>query len=271
MKKKQKTLKITIVYVVFSLMWLVFSNKALGRISKDMEGLLKLDQYRGYFYVILSASFLYFVIYNMEVIYINKIANLKARNLVLKQEMEVMSREFDFNEHTYRQLESYANTDELTGLYSRRKGLELMREQVDQVAVLDDSLLIVFIDIDNLKMINDTFGHIEGDTLLSSAASVIKGSLARTDILCRYGGDEFLAVLPGACRKDVQGIKNRLEAAISNYNIHSLKNYKINVSIGFSEYNAQNSGSIEELIQEADDEMYANKRAKKIYLVSNFS
>jgi diguanylate cyclase (GGDEF)-like protein len=270
MKKKQKTLKITTAYVVFSLVWLIASNKALSQLSKDMEGSLNLDQYRGYFYVILSASFLYFVINNMEVRYISRITNLKIRNIVLKQEMDILSRELDFNEHTNRKLEGYANTDELTGLYSRRKGLELIRDQVDQAAVLEDPLLIAFIDIDNLKMINDTFGHIEGDVLLTSVATIIRDSLSRTDIICRYGGDEFLVVLPGACMKDVQGIKNRLESAISNYNVHSLKSYEINVSIGFSEYNAKNSGSIEDIIQEADDKMYASKRAKKLHLVSNF-
>jgi diguanylate cyclase (GGDEF)-like protein len=270
MKKKQKTLKIVIAYVVFSLMWLIFSNNVLGQLSNGVERMLKLDQYRGYFYVILSSSFLYFVMSNMEIRYISKVSNLKARNTVLKQHIEVLGTELDSNEHTNRTLEGYANSDELTGLFRRRKGLELIREQVDQLAELNDSILMAFIDIDNLKMINDTFGHIEGDVLLKSVATMIRDSLARKDIICRYGGDEFLAVLPGACMKDMQGIKNRLEASISNYNAHSLKSYEINISIGFSECNAKNRRNIEELIQEADDRMYDSKRAKKLHLVSNF-
>lgn len=270
MKKKQITLKVSVVYVVFSLIWLVFSNKALGRLSNDIEGILSLDQYRGYLYILLSTSLLYFIINNMEIRYVGKITNLKAKNTVLKQEIESLSVKFDFDEHTNRRLEGYANTDELTGLYNRRKGIELIREQVDQVATLEDPMLIAFIDIDDLKMINDTFGHIEGDVLLRSVATIIRDSLAREDIICRYGGDEFLVALPGACMKDMSGIKARLEAAISNYNTHSLKSYAINVSIGFSECNVQSFRNIEELIQEADDRMYASKRTKKLHLVSSF-
>jgi diguanylate cyclase (GGDEF)-like protein len=206
----------------------------------------------------------------METGYLSRITNLKARNTVLKQELESLSAELIFNEHANRRLEGYAYTDELTGLYTRRKGLALIREQVDQIAAVKDSMLIAFIDIDNLKMINDTFGHIEGDVILRAAAAIIRDSLARTDIICRYGGDEFLAALPGACMKDMQGIKDRLQSAIASYNKHSLKNYELNISIGFSECNVKNCRNIEELIQEADDEMYAGKSAKKLHLVSNF-
>lgn len=270
MKKKQNALKVTIAYTAISLVLLVLSNKALGQLSNDIQGILNFDRYRGYFYVILSASLLYFVISNIEIRYISKITNLKARNTVLKQELEILCRELIFNEHKNSKLEGYANTDELTGLYTRRRGLALIKKQADQMSTIKDSMLIAFIDIDGLKVINDTFGHIEGDDLLRSAATIIRDSLARKDIICRYGGDEFLVALPGACMKDMQGIKNRLEAAISNYNKHSLKSYKINISIGFSECSIKNCWDIEELIREADSKMYTSKRSKKLHLVSNF-
>jgi diguanylate cyclase (GGDEF)-like protein len=260
--KKQNTLKIIITYVVFGLMWLVLSN--------NMRGIWNFDQPRGYFYVVISSALLYIIVNNMEIGYISKITTLKARNTVLKQEVDSLRMKLDFNEYANRRLEGYASTDELTRVYNRRKGLELVREQMDQAAALKNSMLIAFIDIDNLKMTNDKFGHIEGDILLTSVAKIISDSLARKDIICRYGGDEFLAVLPGACLKDMQGIKARLEAAISKHNTHSSKSYAINVSIGFSEYNIKDCKSIEELIQEADHEMYISKRAKKLQLVSNF-
>jgi diguanylate cyclase (GGDEF)-like protein len=263
MKKKQNSLKITIVYVAISLVWLVLSNKALAQLSNNMQGILNLDRYRGYFYVILSASILYLVISNMEIKYVSKMTNLKTRNRVLKQEIESLYMKLIFNEHT--------NTkDELTGLYTRRRGLALIREQANQVETAKDSMLIAFIDIDDLKATNDSLGHIEGDVLLRSVATIIRDTLARKDIICRYGGDEFLAALPGACMEDIQGIKNRLEAAISNYNEHSLNRYQINVSIGFSECNIKNCRNIEDLIQEADSKMYDSKRAKKLHIASNF-
>lgn len=270
MKKNRSTLRITITYIVFSLLWSIFSNKALGQLSSNTEGILNLDQYRGYFYIILSASFLYFIINNMELRYTNKIATLKAKNQVLKQETEGLSMKLDFNEHTYRNLEGYANTDVLTGVYNRRKGVELIREQMDLTVTLGDTMLILFIDIDNLKMVNDTFGHVEGDILLTSVAMIIRDSLARKDIICRYGGDEFLVALPGASMKNMQGIKTRLETAISNHNAHSFKSYAINISVGFSEYNSKKSRNIEELIQEADENMYISKKSKKLPLVCSF-
>jgi diguanylate cyclase (GGDEF)-like protein len=270
MRKKQNTLKITAAYAAISLVWLVLSSKAIVQLSNDMQRILNLYRFGGYFYVILSSSLLYFVINNMEMRYIRKLTNLKARNTLLKQEIENLHIELFFNDHTNKKVEGQTNTDELTGLYTRRKGLTLIREQVEQVAAVKDSMLIAFIDIDNLKVINDTFGHIEGDILLRSVATIIRNSLDSKDIICRYGGDEFLAALPGACMKDMQGIKNRLEYAISNYNEHSLKNYGINLSIGFSECNIKNCGNIEELIQEADGKMYDSKKSKKLHLVSNF-
>lgn len=270
MKKKQNTLKITMGYAAISLVWLVLSNNAIAQLSNDMQRMLNFYRYGGYFYIILSASLLYFVINNMEMRYIRKLTNLKTRNTFLKQEIENLHVELFFNDHTNKKAERQANTDELTGLYTRRKGLTLIREQMEQVATSKDSMLIAFIDIDNLKVINDTFGHIEGDILLRSVATVIKNTLASKDIICRYGGDEFLAALPGASTKDMQGIKNRLEHAISNYNKHSLKKYGINVSIGFSECSIKNCRNIEELIQEADSKMYDSKKAKKLHLVSNF-
>ncbi|MCM0650216.1 GGDEF domain-containing protein [Clostridium swellfunianum] len=268
--KKHNALKIVAAYAVLSLIWLAISNKVLGFLSNDMEGILILDQYRGYFYVAMSITLLYFAINDMEIKHINKITTLKSKNTVLKQEMDSLRMKLDFNDHANRRLEGYANTDELTRVYNRRKGLELIREQMSQVSALKKSMLIAFIDIDNLKMINDKFGHIEGDILLTSLAKILKDSLARRDIICRYGGDEFLVVLPGACMNDMQGIKARLEAAISKHNTHSSKSYAINISMGFSEYNIKNCKHLEELIQEADDEMYISKRAKKLHYISNF-
>jgi diguanylate cyclase (GGDEF)-like protein len=268
--RKQNTLKIVVTYAVFSLIWVVLFNNALANILYSVEGLLSLDQYRGYLYIVLSASLLYFAINNLEIKYINKITTLKAKNTVLKQELDSLKMKLDFNEHANRRLEGYANTDELTRVYNRRKGLDFIREQMDQATKLKNPLLIAFIDIDNLKVINDKFGHIEGDILLTSTAKIIKDSLSRKDIVCRYGGDEFLVALPDASIRDMHGIKARLEAAISNYNVHSSKSYAINVSIGFSEYSINKYSSLEELIQVADEEMYNSKKAKKLQYISNF-
>jgi diguanylate cyclase (GGDEF)-like protein len=270
MKKNQRILKIIISYAIFSLTWLMITNSAVGHISTDMEMMLRLEKYTGYFYIILSTSFLYFLISNMEVRYVNIIRSIKGKNTVLMKELENINNMLEYSEHKSKKLEEYANIDELTGLYSRRRGLELIKEEMQQEMEGEAAMLIAFIDVDNIKMVNDSFGHIEGDVLLKSIAGIIKDALARTDIVCRYGGDEFLAALPGASEKDAQGIKSRIEDAVLKYNSRSMKSYSISVSVGFSEFNRKKHRSLEEAIKEADERMYITKRFNKLSIVSNF-
>ncbi|MFA7575499.1 MAG: GGDEF domain-containing protein, partial [Arcobacteraceae bacterium] len=120
-------------------------------------------------------------------------------------------------------------------------------------------------DIDNFKDINDNHGHLEGDKVLKQAASLFKKNLREIDIISRLGGDEFLLVFPDSSLKDMDSIKKRIYAALSDLNekIKINANYNIQLSMGFAEYLPDKPKELDELISIADQQMYKEKNNKK--------
>ena len=161
------------------------------------------------------------------------------------------------------ELKKLARIDSLTGCYNRRYGLELLDRQLKLSHRSKSPLLLAFLDIDNFKDINDTFGHNEGDEVLKEVAGLFQSTLREIDIICRMGGDEFLLIFPDNSLKDASLIRERLNKNLTELN-HSLKKpYKIDLSIGLSEYNSDNPLPMDELIRIADEKMYEEKKNKK--------
>ncbi|MBA7590621.1 Response regulator PleD [subsurface metagenome] len=151
----------------------------------------------------------------------------------------------------------------MTGCYNRRYGLELLDRQIKLSHRSKSPLLLAFLDIDGFKTINDTFGHEEGDKVLKEVVKLFKSTLREIDIICRMGGDEFLLIFPDSSLQDASLIKERINKNLTKLN-HSLKKpYKIELSVGLSCYDPDNSQSADELIQIADKKMYEEKRKKK--------
>ena len=162
-----------------------------------------------------------------------------------------------------KKLEKLAWIDSLTGCYSRGYGLELLDRQIKLSHRSKSPLLLNFLDVDNFKDINDTFGHEEGDKVLKEVVKLLKSTLREIDIICRMGGDEFLLIFPDSSLKEAPLIKERLIKSLTKLN-HSLKKpYKIELSIGLSCYDPANPQPMNELIQIADQKMYEDKRNKK--------
>ena len=122
--------------------------------------------------------------------------------------------------------------------------------------------MLAFLDIDNLKKINDAFGHGEGDIVLKEAVNLFKSTLREIDIICRMGGDEFLFVFLDNSIKDASKIKKRLDQNLTQLNQTLKKTYRIDFSIGFSEHDPANPKPIDELIRLADQKMYEEKGKK---------
>jgi len=162
-----------------------------------------------------------------------------------------------------KQLEELARIDPLTGCYNRRYGMELLYRQMKLSQRSQSPLLLAFLDIDNFKTINDTFGHNEGDKVLKEVVELFKSSLREVDIICRMGGDEFLLGFPDNSLREAPLIRERLEESLSQLNHQIKKNYQIQFSIGFSEYLPDKPKSLDELIVIADREMYQEKHNKK--------
>jgi len=162
-----------------------------------------------------------------------------------------------------RKLENLAHFDALTGCCSRGYGLSLLEQQIKTAKRKKTTVLLLYLDIDDLKYINDTFGHKEGDKVLKEATKLFKSTLREVDIICRIGGDEFLLIFPENSLNDASLIRGRLNKNLKKLNQKLAKPYEIDFSIGLSVYDPSNPLSIEELIRIADENMYEEKKKKK--------
>lgn len=160
-------------------------------------------------------------------------------------------------------LEKLAYFDVLTGCYARGYGLSLFERQIKTAQRHKIPILLLYIDLDGLKYINDTFGHKVGDKALNEAVNFFKSNLRKVDIISRVGGDEFLLIFPDSSLSDVPLIKKRINNKLKEFNKNLNAPYKIGFSLGFSCYNPSNPLSIEELIKIADENMYEDKARKK--------
>lgn len=160
-------------------------------------------------------------------------------------------------------LEKLAHFDVFTGCYNKEYGLSLFERQIKISRRNATPLLLCYVDIDNVKYINDNFGHREGDVVLKKVVQLFKSILREVDIICRLGGDEFLLVFLDSSLKDAPRIRERLLKNLEKLNNKLAKSYKISFSIGFSGYDPANPLSMDELIQLADQKMYEDKKNRK--------
>ncbi len=160
------------------------------------------------------------------------------------------------------QLQKMARIDNLTGCFNRGCGLELLERQMNLAKRNKSPLLIAFLDINHLKLINDLYGHQEGDLVIKMVGNLLKSTLREVDIICRMGGDEFLLAFPDSSLRRAPLIQKRLEEGLFSLNKSIKKGYQIEFSIGFSEYLSSESKSSDELIKIADQQMYEDKRKR---------
>ncbi len=167
------------------------------------------------------------------------------------------------------ELYQFATYDELTGVYNRRVGMEFLKQELKKMRRVKTFLSICFIDINDLKIVNDNFGHDAGDNLILAIVEDIKSAMRESDILSRIGGDEFLLIFPGCKLDEVKSIWRRVQKSIKERNKKSDNEYNISASYGFAETDSENLLFIDELIQIADKRMYAHKRRTKIKNLNN--
>lgn len=160
------------------------------------------------------------------------------------------------------ELKKLAHYDTLTGAYNRGYGLELLQRQLKLSKRDKSPLLLAYSDLDNLKDINDEFGHDEGDRAMVQVAKLFKSILREVDIITRMGGDEFLLIFLDSSLNEIPIIRKRLSKELTRLNQISKKPYKIEFSTGFSNYDPANPQLMNELIRIADENMYKEKRNK---------
>jgi diguanylate cyclase (GGDEF)-like protein len=158
---------------------------------------------------------------------------------------------------------SLAIGDELTGL-SNRRGFEMLGERLIAAARrLDLPVSAIYADLDNMKPINDTFGHDAGDRALIETAEVLAASMRASDLIARLGGDEFCALLIGAASSAAPTLIARVQEAVASRNAGTGEAWELSLSLGLAEAPAGAEVDLWDLVALADAEMIAAKRAKK--------
>ena len=124
--------------------------------------------------------------------------------------------------------------------------------------------MVGFADTDNLKMINDSFGHDEGDQVIISSSKVLSETLGDRGIIARMGGDEFAFVFTTDDRDEERQFFDDFEENISKFNEESDKEYRLSISLGMYVYEYNDSINLKELLESADREMYHIKKKRRV-------
>ncbi|MBD8623309.1 sensor domain-containing diguanylate cyclase [Pseudomonas sp. CFBP 13727] len=156
-----------------------------------------------------------------------------------------------------------ASIDDLTQL-SNRRGFEALAEHaLSMCRRMGTPASLLFFDLDRFKVINDTFGHAEGDRALVTFAQVLRRVLREMDIVGRMGGDEFVALLLGSNAAAGDAVIERLGRALADANAELQGRYSITYSVGRIEYDPGRHDSVKRLLADADGAMYARKQAAR--------
>lgn len=165
-------------------------------------------------------------------------------------------------QHVRTALHTKTLIDELTGLYNRRGFISLARQQIKTAERMSRDVVHVFLDVDGMKQINDTFGHREGDLALIETADILRATFRESDVLARMGGDEFavLALETSALAGDA--LIERLRRQVGDRNSRGHRPYALSFSIGSTRHAAGTPCLLDELLARADGLMYEQKRRR---------
>jgi diguanylate cyclase (GGDEF)-like protein len=155
------------------------------------------------------------------------------------------------------QLRTAADTDELTRAYSRRRFYELLHEEMRRAARYHRPLALIMFDVDRFKQINDTHGHMTGDKVLAFLSDVVRGQIRESEHLARFGGDEFMLLLPETRLDDALHTAERLRESLAHQPYGALG--PVACSFGVCEYKPGEAA--DELIRRVDQALYAAKAA----------
>ena len=158
-----------------------------------------------------------------------------------------------------------ATIDVLTRIPNRRATQAFLEKELSRAQRNQDEFTLLLIDIDNFKQVNDRWGHAVGDDVLSKTAAILQSMIRRQDLVGRWGGEEFLLIVPGVCDAEVLAERVRSEIAGSKFT-HGARSFGITVSIGVA--CAKSSDQIEPILKKADKALYRAKRTKNTVSVA---
>ena len=157
--------------------------------------------------------------------------------------------------------EQRARTDAVTGVYNRRFMEEALARETARAERSQSKLSVMLADIDGFKKFNTNFGHLTGDRVLAEVAALLQKNFRAADVVTRYGGDEFLVIMPDTDLPQAEAAVNRLGWWLEQWNRSEQREYRLGISCGLAAY--QPKTTIEDVIKAADAALYVQK-AKRI-------
>jgi len=223
-------------------------NKIIPLIKKDEKDKISKKYQLILFQEVNDYSWIYkYILPLLFTIIVILLANSKMRKEIRKRK---------FAEEA---LKDYSSRDSLTKIFNRAKIDSVIKEQIKNCKSSDETFSIIFFDIDNFKLINDNFGHIKGDNVLKNISNLVSENIRETDIIGRWGGEEFIIILPKTTANKALVFANKLRELICKNNFQI--NGQLTVSIGITQYLKNDSNK--DLIKRADEAMYDIKRKGK--------
>jgi diguanylate cyclase (GGDEF)-like protein len=205
-----------------------------------------------------------------ETLGVMEILNLKDMEAFRAQELPVLNILADYaaiaieNSRCFARIERMTVTDEYTGLYNARYLHQVLDEFIRQAQQKGTGIAVVFADIDNFKEVVDTFGHLAGSRMLKEIGESIAGCLAERDVLIKYGGDEYVIILPDVTRREAVERIKRVHRKIreSSYLTSEPTTVRATASLGIAMY-PDDASTKKDLLIKADNAMYRVKRSDK--------
>ena len=156
-----------------------------------------------------------------------------------------------------------AISDYLTGLFNRRYFDQMIETEVDRSRRYKHSIGFLMIDVNRFKEINDRYSHLTGDKILQEVACLLQSNVRKADTVVRYGGDEFLIILPET-NGEARNIQGRIKEELEEWNDNnSLIDFPLTLAIGSAYWSPSEGGDIEDILERADRNMYEDKKESK--------
>lgn len=203
------------------------------------------------------------IIYKGSVLGVILLASVISYKDQILDELKVYTHGLSLAMHnaiTHDKLEQLAILDPLTKVYNRRFGMDRLKEEYSRSIRTSAPLGVLMLDIDYFKKVNDTYGHIVGDQVLVNISKIINNNIRKGDILIRYGGEEFLVLLPGASMKGLKQVAEKIRRFVEENTVrYNNQEIKVTISIGGASYPEFDTEDSSELVKQADGNLYISK------------
>jgi diguanylate cyclase (GGDEF)-like protein len=194
----------------------------------------------------------------------DEIGNVRESNVSLQHKLTKAQHDVHVLQSQLAQITDLAAIDELTGLYNRRALFSRLVEEHSRVERYKENFSLMIFDIDDFKQVNDTYGHQVGDAILKNLAHFLKGNLRTSDFISRFGGEEFIAILPSTEMEKAKRVAEKMRHMLGKKVFEDKKGevkIKITVSTGISQCTP--GDTVDDLIKRADDALYMAKNDGK--------